>query len=192
MKNKGKQQRSRDTIKTILGAATQVLVDLGYEKATTNRIAERAGYSVGTLYQYFDDKEDIYGELVDQALAELLLAAADSPIQATLRETLQQFLGRILGGFEQNPALIQALESLLVGQFREKRNAAYESVIASIARLLEAHRKEIVVEDLGLAARIIVGATEGLSNSGNMALMNYQDLETHALRLQLAYLTMKS
>jgi hypothetical protein len=37
-----------------------------------------------------------------------------------------------------------------------------------------------------------VGATESLSNSGNIDLMKYQDLETHALRLQLAYLTMKS
>jgi AcrR family transcriptional regulator len=61
LKNKGKQQRSRETIKTILGAAAQVLIEQGYEKATTNRIAECAGYSVGTLYQYFDHKEDIYG-----------------------------------------------------------------------------------------------------------------------------------
>lgn len=192
LKNKGKQQRSRDTIKTILGAATQVLLDQGYEKATTNRIAERAGYSVGTLYQYFDDKEDIYSELVDQALEELLLAAVDCPIQANLEETLQCFLARILGAFGENPALIQAMESLLLGQFREKRNAAYESVTTSIVRLLEAHRDEIVVENLKLAARIIVGATEGLANSGNMELMKYTDIETHALRLQLAYLTMKS
>ena len=192
LKNKGKQQRSRDTIEVILGAAAQVLMDEGYEKATTNRIADRAGYSVGTLYQYFDDKKDIYGELIDQTLAELQRTAANCPTQATLRETLQQLLARILQGLEQSPALIQALQALLVGQFRDKRNAAYESIIASTTRLLEAHRSEIVVEDLGVAARIIVGAAESMSYSGNVELMKYHDFEAHVLRLQLAYLTMKT
>ena len=192
LKNKGKQQRSRETIKTILGAAAQVLIGQGYEKATTNRIAECAGYSVGTLYQYFDDKEDIYGELIDQALVELLRAAVNCPIQACLEETLKELLARVIRGLEQNPALIQALQELLVGQFRYKRNAAYESIIASTTRLLEAHRSEIVVDDLRLAARIIVGAAEGVANSGEIELMQHHDLEAHLLRLQLAYLTRKS
>ena len=192
MKNKGKQQRSRETIKTILGAAAQILIAQGYEKATTNRIAECAGYSVGTLYQYFDDKEDIYGELIDQALVELLRAAVNCPIQASLEETLQELLARVISGLEQNPALIQALQQLLVGQFRYKRNAAYESIIASATRLLEAHRSEIFVDDLSLAARIIVGAAEGVVNSGEIKLMQHHDLEAHLLRLQFAYLTQKS
>ena len=164
----------------------------GYEKSTTNRIAERAGYSVGTLYQYFGDKEDIYGELIDQTLAELQQSAANSPIKATLKETLQEQIIRILQGLEQNPALIQALEALLAGQFRSKRDAAYESLIVSTTRLLEAHRNEVEVEDLNLAARIVVAAGEGMANSGNLGLMKYEDLEAHLLRLQLAYLTMKN
>ena len=192
MKNKGKQQRSRETIKTILGAAAQILIAQGYEKATTNRIAECAGYSVGTLYQYFDDKEDIYGELIDQALVELMKAAVNCPIQTSLEETLHELLARIIRGLEQNPALIQALQELLVGQFRYKRNAAYESIIASTTRLLEAHRSEIAVDDLSLAARIIVGAAEGVVNSGEIKLMQHHDLEAHLLRLQFAYLTQKS
>ena len=192
MKNTGKQQRSRETIKTILGAAAQVLIEQSYEKATTNRIAESAGYSVGTLYQYFDDKEDIYGELIDQALVELMSAAVNCPIQTSLEETLQELLARIISGLEQNPALIQALQELLVGQFRYKRTSAYESIIASTTRLLEAHRSEIAVDDLSLAARIIVGAAEGVANSGEIELMQHHDLEAHLLRLQLAYLTRKS
>ena len=192
MKNKGKQQRSRETIKTILGAAAQVLIEQGYEKATTNRIAECAGYSVGTLYQYFEHKEDIYGELIDQALSELLRAAVNCPIQANLEETLRELLVRVISGLEQDPALIKALQELLVRHFRYKRNAAYESIIASTTRLLEAHRSEIFVDDLGLAARIIVGAAEGVANSGEIELMQYHDLEAHLLRLQFAYLTHKS
>ena len=192
MKNRGKQKRAKNTIQTILNAAIQVLVTHGYEKATTNRVAERAGYSVGTLYQYFEDKEDIYGEVVDQALLNLLHGAASCPIEATLEKTLQQLLQQILRGVEQNPAVIHALEALLVGHFRAKRDNALESVIASTTRLLEAHRGEIVIEDLNLAARIIVGASEGLSNSANIHWMEYHELEAHLLRLQVAYLTMKN
>jgi AcrR family transcriptional regulator len=45
-----KQARARATIEAILAAAAQILVREGVEAATTNRIAERAGVSVGTLY----------------------------------------------------------------------------------------------------------------------------------------------
>ena len=192
MKNRGKQKRAKNTIQTILNAAIQVLVIHGYEKATTNRVAERAGYSVGTLYQYFEDKEDIYGEVIDQALVTLVQGAANCPIEATLGKTLQQFLQRILQGVEHDPAIIHALEALLVGQFRAKRDSAFELVVGSTTRLLEAHRSEIVVEDLNLAARMVVGASEGLSNGTNLHRMKYHELEAHILRLQVAYLTMKN
>ena len=191
MKHKGKQTRSRETIQTILAAAGQVLIDHGYEKATTNRIAEHSGYSVGTLYQYFEDKEDIYSEVVDQALSNLISAAADCPVQDTLENTLEHLLNRILQALERNPALIQSIESLLVGQFRDKREAAFDALVNSISMLLEPHKDEIAVEDLDLAAGILVGATEGLTNNNKIRLINHEDLATQALRLQLAYLTMK-
>jgi AcrR family transcriptional regulator len=58
------QQRSRDTVEILLQAAAQVF-DREGTTATTNRIAERAGVSVGTLYQYFPNKTGML-----QALAE--------------------------------------------------------------------------------------------------------------------------
>jgi len=191
LKHKGKQTRSRETIQTILAAACQVLIDRGYEKTTTNHIAEHSGYSVGTLYQYFEDKEDIYSEVVDQAISNLIGAAADCPVHDTLENTLQHLLHRMLQALERNPALIQSIEGLLVGQFRDKREAAFEALVNSISRLLEPHKDEIAVTDLELAAGILVGATEGLTNNIKIRQLNHEDLETHALRLQLAYLTME-
>ena len=95
-------------------------------------------------------------------------------------------------GLEKNPALIHTIQALLIGHFQEKRAVTFEAVVVSITRLLEAHRAEIVVENLDLAARTIVGAVEGLTNSGSMHIMSYRDLEAHLLRLQIAYLTMKN
>jgi AcrR family transcriptional regulator len=192
LKNKGKQERSRQTIRTILSAAAQILIEEGFEKATTNRIADRAGYSVGTLYQYFEDKEDIYGEIIDEVLLKLRDSTSSCTIQPSLIETLRTWLELIFGSFEQDPALLQALETLLSGQFREKRQAAYDELVASTVRLLEAHRNEIIVEDLQIAAGIIVGATAGLATSESGAVLAYPDLKRHVLRLQLAYLTLNA
>ncbi|MEH6580860.1 MAG: TetR/AcrR family transcriptional regulator [Halioglobus sp.] len=189
MKSQGKQERSRRTIRTILQAAVQVLIDEGFERATTNRIASRAGYSVGTLYQYFKNKEDIYREIVDQAVLKLVEATSNLAIQPSLIETLRAWLELILESFEQDPALIQALETLLAGKFREKRKAAYDHLVADTVRIFEAHRSEIVVEDLELAAGIIVAASAGLATSESARVLESPDLMEHVLRLQFAYLT---
>ena len=192
LKSQGKQERSRQTIRTILNAAVQVLIDEGFERATTNRIANRAGYSVGTLYQYFKNKDDIYREIIDQEILKLKESASNLTIQPSLIETLRAWLELILASFEQDPAQIQALEALLAGRFRERRKTAYDGIVASTVRLLEAHRSEIVVKDLELAAGIIVAATAGLATSESARVLESPDLMQHILRLQFAYLTLSA
>ncbi|MDV9173713.1 TetR/AcrR family transcriptional regulator [Streptomyces sp. W16] len=80
-----RQQRSQETYDAILEAAAQLFESLGYTGATTNRIAERAGVSIGSLYQYFPNKDALLyalGERHAQALAAALMSAA-----ADLRES---------------------------------------------------------------------------------------------------------
>jgi AcrR family transcriptional regulator len=61
-----RQRRSTVTYDAILEATTQILIEKGYAATTTNHIAERAGISIGSLYQYFPNKEAIAVELLQR------------------------------------------------------------------------------------------------------------------------------
>src|SRR5262245_17415072 len=75
------QERSRSTVDVILEAAAQVLERDGYAAATTDLIAERAGVSIGTLYQYFPNKDSIL-----LALTQEHARAAQGVLEPLLRE----------------------------------------------------------------------------------------------------------
>ena len=69
------QERSRETVAAIYQAAAQVFSRNGYADTTTDQIAERAGVSIGTLYQYFPSKEAISLGLWEKHLKEIKDAA---------------------------------------------------------------------------------------------------------------------
>ena len=75
------QDRSRETVGYVLEAAAQLFGELGYVGTTTNRVAERAGVSIGSVYQYFPNKDTLVS-----ALAERHVAAAGEEFGALLGE----------------------------------------------------------------------------------------------------------
>jgi len=68
------QSRSAETVRTILEGAARVLEEQGLAGYTTNAVAERAGVSVGSVYQYFPGKEALTAALVARETG-LLIAA---------------------------------------------------------------------------------------------------------------------
>lgn len=71
------QRRSAATVATILEAAAQIFRQHGVTGATTNRIAERAGVSIGSLYQYFPNKGALLSTLMEQHITESIHALGD-------------------------------------------------------------------------------------------------------------------
>jgi AcrR family transcriptional regulator len=65
------QARSEATVAALFEASIQVLVDVGYRKLTTTRVAERAGVSVGTLYQYFPNRQALINSVIERYLDEI-------------------------------------------------------------------------------------------------------------------------
>lgn len=75
------QSRSAETVRTILEGAARVLEERGLAGYTTNAVAERAGVSVGSVYQYFPGKDALTAALVARESG-LLIAAAHAAAEA--------------------------------------------------------------------------------------------------------------
>jgi AcrR family transcriptional regulator len=65
------QARSEATVSALFEASIQVLLAVGYRKFTTTRVAERAGVSVGSLYQYFPNRQALITSVIERYLDEL-------------------------------------------------------------------------------------------------------------------------
>jgi AcrR family transcriptional regulator len=68
------QARSAVTVDAILAATIQVLLAAGHDRLTTTRVAARAGVSVGTLYQYFPNKQALLRAVLERHLGEVVSA----------------------------------------------------------------------------------------------------------------------
>lgn len=92
------QARSTATVAAILQAAVQVLLKDGRAKLTTTRIAERAGVSVGTLYQYFPNKSSLLQALLKQQLDQVAVAV-ETACGAAEGRSLAEMAAAITGAF---------------------------------------------------------------------------------------------
>jgi AcrR family transcriptional regulator len=94
MRREPRQQRSRDRVRLILGAADAILSAEGFEALTVRRIAEAAGVPVGSIYQFFPDKAAVIDALAHTYIAEFdgaieaLVGASDAALWDDLVGTL--------------------------------------------------------------------------------------------------------
>ncbi|KAA6171526.1 TetR/AcrR family transcriptional regulator [Pseudomonas veronii] len=111
------QARSRATVEAIMQAATYILTQVGWEGLTTNAIAERAGVNIGSLYQFFPNKEAVIAELQRRHAAatrtDLLNALEILPGQPSLREALTLIVDMIVAEHRIAPALHKAIHEEL-------------------------------------------------------------------------------
>lgn len=110
------QARSKATTDAVLDATLQVLIKHGYDKLTTTRVAERAGVSVGTLYQYFPDKRSLVAALKARYFALMVSAVADASERAPTtnpRAMIRHTLAALLEVKQNNISLTRALREPL-------------------------------------------------------------------------------
>src|ERR1700678_736820 len=86
------QSRSAVTVAAIIEAAARILETKGFEGYNTNAVAERAGVSIGSLYQYFPNRDAITRALIEREtaalLADIIAVESETNGHAALRQLL--------------------------------------------------------------------------------------------------------
>lgn len=189
------QDRSRVTVEAILEATTHILTEEGYEKANTNRIAERAGISIGSLYQYFPNKESLMAALIEQhsnQMAEMVETKLNHLFDSPLETVVPELIRAVIAAHAINPRLHQVLSEEVP---RLGKLIQMEQAQARIAQILTYYldrwRDSIEPQNLEMTVFILCRTVDALSHA---AVIEYPDFvkddrfEIEVSNLLLSYL----
>lgn len=141
------QRRSAETVSAILEASARILEDAGFEGYTTNRVAELAGVSIGSLYQYFPNKDSITRALIVREMEQALRDVEGAAAGAIGRDCLGRMVAAAVTNQLRRPVLARLLD---VEEARLPPDAAVEKMGDEMDGLF---RRCLTADDLPPAAR---------------------------------------
>ncbi len=161
------QARSQQTVDAIVDAMARVLVTEGYDRASTNRVAQVAGVSIGSLYQYFPSKEALVSALVERHNQKMIAVSAGSAA-ALFEAPLEVFTREIVRALLEAQAVDPKLHKVLIEQVPRvgrlaRVNEMEKRVETQIRAKLERHAAEIRPKDTALAAFLLVRAVKAVT-----------------------------
>lgn len=130
-----RQRRSAETVNRILAAAARIFDDRGYRSTTTNHVADEAGVSIGSLYQYFPNKDA------------LLVALAERHVD----EAAGRFGARLVSLREEQPSLDDTVRALLDLTVEVNDSSRLHAVLFA-----DCPRTPALVERLGRFSELLV------------------------------------
>jgi AcrR family transcriptional regulator len=181
------QDRAKETVKVILEAAAQVFSEEGYS-ATTNRIAQRAGVSIGSVYQYFPNKESVLSSLLSQHIQEGydLIRKELSELMKTgkiTRAVIQRLVETMITLHERNPSLHRVLfEQVQLSRFRTEYARNEELAVSNLLLLLK-KTPEARMEKSDAAVRLLVHAIEAMTH--RFVLYGYDGMDEREFKDEL-------
>lgn len=189
-----RQERSRRQVSNILDAAAHVFAEVGYEAATTNAIAERAGASIGSLYQFFPNKAALFQALTVRHHAQLRTLFDQVLRVEEARQPLDRWIDTIIDAIweltQSNRGFIQTLASQSSPELVAQENALISETVARIETLLAAHAPRLSAEQRRLLATVSVEVVSTLLLRAATAEPAFgAQLLAETKRLLLAYLT---
>lgn len=138
------QKRSKATIEFILDAATQLLLTHGYDKVSTNKVADLAGISIGSLYEYFPGKEAIFAEIQRREARRLYKLTLAKPTPQTVREMMRlhvsTYLELVCSNLNLHAALVKDVPQFAVV---DSEATIYSKYFQLSNSFLEAHKEEL-------------------------------------------------
>lgn len=196
IRKKPRQARAEATMEAIVEAAAQILERDGEEAATTARIAERAGVSIGTLYQYFADRDAVLAALIRRDRqtvgAEIMLRIAEgnpSNAEAMVRDIIAALLA-VMRPRRRRRRLI-ALGTAMRVQAGDETASMIDRVglmmVAVAARYPDDIARPLTPTRAYVLTRAVMGALRAALME-NAKILDEKDFEDELVRLALAYL----
>jgi AcrR family transcriptional regulator len=189
-----RQGRAQATYDAILEAAAHIIAKSGLTAFNTNAVAERAGVSIGSLYQYFPNKDALMVALIErqqQNQADTLKAAATSlGPDADLETIVRSLVRAAMQHHHDNDLLASAID-------HEEARLPIDAMLGSyldqggrvVAQLLQRFQNEILVVDAGTAARTLPALVRGVTDAwANLSPPQLDIAEAEAVRAVLGYL----
>ena len=193
-RKKPQQERSRVTIDTIFEATIQVLLANGLDKITTIQIADRAGVSIGSLYQYFPNKRALMAAVVKRHVGEVVdatIAACKSVHGKTIGEMCATMMTAFVDAKTRRPEVSRALylpsaavnaETIVKEEAGRCAQAVHDMLItASDAKFAQPQ----LVSNVLIAS--IVGPTRATIEAGGNR-STFESLKLHLTALCVGYL----
>lgn len=192
------QERSRATVDALVEATARILVKEGFDKASTNRIAEVAGVSVGSLYQYFPSKEALVAAVIERHQQEIMQTVRGELAEVFVQpveKAIRRLVVAALRAHRVDPKLHRVLAEQIprVGEL-EKLETFNRDNYTLFRTYLEGHRDELRVGDLELASFVCVTSIEALTHNAvlhHSKMMSDERMEAlidEATRLVTGYL----
>ncbi|NHC62358.1 TetR/AcrR family transcriptional regulator [Paenalcaligenes suwonensis] len=162
-----RQARSKALVTAILDATAQVLVERGYAGSSTNLIASRAGVSIGSVYQYFPNKDSLIAALRERHATDLY-DTLDAVLTRRNPQSLEEKLSAIVHGWMLAHQLEPDLHRVVEQEFpfferaHQDQIPIYRTIVERVRQLLEEHREQLLPDNLDLATWMVLQTIESL------------------------------
>ncbi len=177
IKKEPTQARSKVTVDCIKEAAAQLLKEKGLLEFTTNHVAERAGVSIGSLYQYFPSKEVLIAELKREHFAELRTLIKEAYIansEQPFERIIESLIVATIDAHRIDPDLHRVIGNELSHLDITEAEESGESIRDFLGLIFTAHQHELKPGlDISLAVKITHRVVESLTHD---AVLNQPEL----------------
>jgi AcrR family transcriptional regulator len=182
------QARSRETVGVILEASARILESDGIRGFNTNVIAAKAGVSIGSLYQYFPNKDSIVLALIgsfEKAFHDTVVKAVQDGKGKGLKSRLRLVVRALVRAHYYRPRLNRVLETEEQRLGSEADSAAFHE---SVLQLLRDHQNEVAVPVSRTTERVVIAVLRALVDLGLASGASPRSTEQRAMRAICGYL----
>jgi AcrR family transcriptional regulator len=185
------QARSKETVNVILEASARILESEGLRGFNTNAVAAKAGVSIGSLYQYFPNKDAILLALIhrfEDATQDAILEAMRSGRGQPLKPCLRLFVRALVVMHYRRPRLNRVLEA------EEERLGGGSDEFAfrpGLLDLLQEHKSEIATAVSGGTERVAMAILRAVVDQGLAVSASQRSVEQQATRAVSGFLLYK-